>query len=279
MVLKNEYSLTIDSTTEDSDVVDLLCVASGLSRRQVKEAMTKGAVSLQSVKRRRLIRRQPSQLLCGQRLHMFYDPAVLSQKPVMPQLIADKSDFSVWVKPRGLWSQGSRWGDHCSIARVVEQQLQRSCFVVHRLDKSACGLILLAHNKAAAASLSALFREHEIEKSYAIVVCGDFPAQAQRISMPIDEKPACSTFSRVRALGDKYTLVSVSIESGRKHQVRRHAAHLGFPVLGDRLYGKSSELSVDLQLCAKELRFVWHKDKEVCHYLIDAHDYLYIENE
>jgi tRNA pseudouridine32 synthase/23S rRNA pseudouridine746 synthase len=110
-----------------------------------------------------------------------------------------------------------------------------------------------------AAALSEKFRKREIEKSYLALVAGDFSSQPDplRIEQPIDGKEAISEFSlrEVEADGER-SLVDVQIETGRKHQVRRHLAELGHPVIGDRLYGNAESDEVDLQLTACVLAFL-----------------------
>ncbi|MGB5324245.1 MAG: pseudouridine synthase [Pseudomonadales bacterium] len=75
-----------------------------------------------------------------------------------------------------------------------------------------------------------------------------------RVDTPIDEKPAVSEFSLMR-VEDERSEVDVRIETGRKHQVRRHLAERGFPIVGDRLYGNGASDGIDLQLTAYLLGF------------------------
>ena len=144
--------------------------------------------------------------------------------------------------------------------RFAERNLrpERSAFTVHRLDRAASGLMLVAHAKGTAAALSALFRERKVKKRYRVIVQGDFSEQPRplRVEQPIDGKPAVSEFSCLEH--DETTgrsLLDVRIETGRKHQVRRHLAETGFPVVGDRLYGDGASDDEDLQLRAVLLRF------------------------
>ena len=129
-------------------------------------------------------------------------------------------------------------------------------FTVHRLDRAASGLILVAHSKKMAAALSELFKKREVEKRYRAVVAGDFSAQPSplRIEKPVDDKVAISEISLISVDGGQST-VDVRIETGRKHQIRRHLAGLGHPVIGDRLYGSGEKDGVDLQLTAYLLAF------------------------
>jgi tRNA pseudouridine32 synthase/23S rRNA pseudouridine746 synthase len=146
------------------------------------------------------------------------------------------------------------------VVRWAERHLQpeRPAFTVHRIDRAANGLILVAHSKRVAAALSALFANREVEKRYRALVAGDFSTQSGplRVEEPIDGKEAISEFSLQEVIDDgRRSLVNVRIETGRKHQVRRHLADLGHPVIGDRLYGNGEQDRMDLQLSAYFLAF------------------------
>ena len=253
-----EAHVQIESA-EDSPV-DLLKRATGLSKQRIKRAMTQGAVWMTRGQNTQRLRRATRKLRAGDEVHLYYDPEILAEIPNEPELVADVGGYSVWNKPYGSRSQGSKWGDHCTVVRWAERHLQpeRPAFTVHRLDRAANGLILVAHSKSMAAALSEKFRKREIEKSYLALVAGDFSSQPDplRIEQPIDGKEAISEFSlrEVDADGER-SLVDVQLETGRKHQVRRHLAELGHPVIGDRLYGAGAEDGVDLQLTAYRLAF------------------------
>ena len=198
----------------------------------------------------------------GETLHFYYDHLVLAKVPPKPTLISDENFYSVWNKPYGMLSQGSKWADHLTITRWAELHLkpQRVSFIVHRLDRAANGLILVAHEKNAAAKLSKLFQNRQIDKRYHIWVHGQFNDKAQQknlvtVNNAIDGRTAISHFTLLRYdVEQDRSLLEVSIDTGRKHQIRRHSALLGFPVVGDRLYGNHCD-DEDLQLSACYLTF------------------------
>ncbi|WP_057832100.1 RluA family pseudouridine synthase [Colwellia sp. TT2012] len=235
-----------------------------LSTAALKQAISKGALWLTPAKNKKQtqrLRRIKKQLLPGDELHFYYNSTVLST-PVPPAiLIEDLVDYSVWYKPYGMLSQGSKWSDHCTIARFAQQNLpnERPAFIVHRLDRAATGLILIAHSKKAARALSAMFEQHQLEKNYHIIVHGDHSKRPQPevITADIDGKSARSTFTCLAydSCADR-SLIKVKIDSGRKHQIRLHAASIGLPVVGDRLHGIANDSEpCNLQLCAVSLRF------------------------
>lgn len=257
-IIEQHINLEDVADLNDTNPLELLAQASGLSKQKVKEAMKKGAVWLSRGKQARPLRRKNARLTLGDQLHLYYNEQVLGEKVAEPELIADEGDYSVWNKPYGVWSQGSKWGDHCSISRLVEEHFDynRQTYVVHRLDRAARGLIIVAHNKEAAAALSAMFAKRAAEKHYLAWVKGKFSHQSITVEKPIDKKPAKSivTLKKYDAESER-SLLSVQILTGRKHQIRIHLASLGFSIIGDRLYGAADDNSPDLQLQAYQLIF------------------------
>jgi len=251
---RTEAHVRIES--EEDNPIERLQQATGLPKQRIKLAMTQGAVWVTRGRNTQRLRRAKRQLRVGDEVHLYYDAGILAEIPAEPTLVADVGAYSVWNKPYGLRSQGSKWGDHCTVLRWAERHLEpeRPAFTVHRLDRAANGLILVAHTKTIAAALSALFRERKVEKCYRALVRGDFSSHPNplRIDEPIDDKAAISEFRLLEVSGER-SLVDVGIETGRKHQVRRHLAGLGHPVIGDRLYGTGEADGENLQLTAYRL--------------------------
>lgn len=251
----NEYHIQVLNDSDTS--VELLACETGFSKQKIKQAMQKGAVWLTDNKGTHRLRRKSKKLVAGTTLHFYFDTEVLEQQVDDAILIADEGDYSVWCKPRGMLSQGSKWGDHCAIHRWVEQHLQpqRPAFIVHRLDRFASGLILIAHKKKVASLLADLFQQKKITKQYKAIVHGLFPKETVTFSDEIDDKPAISHVSLLEYNETNNTsLVQVDIETGRKHQIRIHLSKAGFPIVGDRLFG-DDQRDTDLQLTAFKLSF------------------------
>jgi len=247
---------TIDITLKQPrKAIDALSEASaGLSRQKIKDAMAKGACWWTHKGKRLRLRRATKELKPGIRLQLYYDEKVLAKKPEDPVLLEDLDRYTVWFKPHGLLAQGSQWGDHCSLLRLAEVRLGRPCHLIHRLDADAAGLMLIAHDPKAAGALSQCFSGRTMTKCYKARVSGLMDAQEQLIDAPVEGKPAVSHASTLENNeAEQTSLVQVSIETGRKHQIRRHLAGLGHPIIGDRLYGRAAGLP--LQLLAFHLEF------------------------
>lgn len=238
-----------------------LAEASNLSKGIVKDAMKKGAVWLTKNGRKRRLRRAKSMLQPGDEVSFYYAEDILNTTPEQPTLVADERDFSVWIKPAGVTSGGTRFGDHCAIDRIIEKRLDRPCFLVHRLDRFAWGLMVVAHGKKSAADLSGQFQARQVKKYYEAIVIGEL-IEPVTINATVDEKAAISHVTPMTSNGI-HSQVRVNIETGRKHQIRQHLSSLGYPILGDRQYGgyhedqtnEANQADVGLQLAAVELAF------------------------
>ncbi len=255
--MPSEYKVTVTDLT--SDARELLVQESGLSARRVSDAMAAGAVWLRNVHGIRRLRRRSASLSEGDELFLNYDAAVLAQTTLPAKLIKDGGRWSVWDKPAGMRVQGSRWGDHTTLGRYAETHFepQRASFIVHRLDLATRGLMLLAHDKKAAASLSGQFAARSVGKRYHAIVRGKYPGPStpQVYTGPIDGKPAETHATRIRFDADNNrSVLLVRIKTGRKHQIRRHLADAGYPIIGDRLHGHGDDAE-DLCLIASYLAF------------------------
>lgn len=269
-----EHHIKFDNTFNDGTSTALSLLFSSLahsdkslSKAQLKQAIGKGALWLTRGKHTQRLRRIKKTLQHGDELHFYYNESVLSSVVAEASLISDEKDYSIWYKPFGMLSQGSKWSDHCTVSRFAQQYFtpERSVFIVHRLDRAATGLILIAHSKKAAKALSSIFEErtnkdNKLEKYYEIIVHGDHSKneQPQVITKSIDGKSARSTFTCLAYDKTKHqSLIKVKIDSGRKHQIRIHAASIGLPVVGDRLHGIADKNeNKNLQLCAVSLSFI-----------------------
>ena len=240
---------------------NFLAQHSGLSKTRIKDAMNKGAVWLSKTKGRPYrVRKATTALKAGDNLALYYDAGLLALVPPAPDCLSDQSRYSVWFKPAGLLTQGTRYGDHCSLLRQAELffKSKRTVFPVHRLDREVSGLVLVAHAKAAAGELSRLFRSQTITKHYCAQVLGDLADQKPRgtIDQPLTGKAAVTEFT-VRGYDPALNIstVDIIIRTGRKHQIRRHFEAIGFPVIGDPLYGSGNKNKTGLKLAATSLEF------------------------
>jgi len=257
-----ETCVSIDTVSSQLKATQILASHTHLSQAKIKDAMSKGAVWLYRGKGKQRLRRASKPLLSGDKLEINYNEQLLNQNVPEPCLIHDAHDYSIWFKPFGLSCQGSRWGDFSSINRWLETHLpkltnsaERPVFLVHRLDRATTGLMVLCHSKTAARLISEMFSQGQIDKRYQAIAHGDFSLipQDYEVDSPVEGKAAQSIFSFLE-YSNGCSLVDVKLLTGRKHQIRRHLRALGYPIVGDRLYGSGHD-NHDLQLQSVSLGF------------------------
>jgi tRNA pseudouridine32 synthase/23S rRNA pseudouridine746 synthase len=256
-----KFSITktlIDKTSPQA--CDFIALHSGLPKARIKDAMNKGAVWLTRKGQGRIRLRKATYLIQkGDMLELHYDPKVLSTKPPLASILADFTHYSVWIKPARLLTQGTDYGDHASLLRQVETFFnpRREAYPVHRLDREAAGLILVAHSGEAAAKLSKLLQDHKVIKRYRAEVSG-LPEKAEGIiDEPLDGKEAMTRYRVTSRHPDTNTAtVLIEIDTGRLHQIRRHLAGIGHPVMGDPRYGSGNKDGKPMRLTACELEWI-----------------------
>jgi 23S rRNA pseudouridine1911/1915/1917 synthase len=131
--------------------------------------------------------------------------------------------------------------------------------IVHRLDKGASGVLLVARNRKYFDYLKALFKSREMDKTYLAVVFGAPREKSGEISGMIgiksgsikrsvrsakDAKPALTAYKVIKVFerdGEKFSLLQVKPKTGRTHQIRVHLASIGNPIVGDPLYGRKKQ--------------------------------------
>ena len=146
---------------------------------------------------------------------------------------------------------------------------KKNAFVglVHRLDRPVGGVMVFAKTSKAASRLSDEIRKKEFEKKYYAVVCGKIDESGRfvdkllkdnkkNMSFVSENGKECSLeFTRIKT-NDKYSLVSIDLETGRSHQIRVQFSHHGFPLYGDQKYNKKAKVHEQIALFAYSLTFL-----------------------
>ena len=173
-----------------------------------------------------------------------------------PILYEDEQLIAV-DKPAGVAVHGGS-----GVSFGVIEQLRRArpqarfLELVHRLDKQTSGVLLLAKKRSALTALQDQFRSRATDKTYAALVIGAWPANRKVIDVALHKSTAADGVRRVRAVAaddeagrrsitlvrvarrcEAYTLLEVTLKTGRTHQIRVHLAHEGHAIVGDDQYG------------------------------------------
>ena len=187
-------------------------------------------------------------------------PAPLPQAIPLDIIYEDK-DIIVINKPAGLTvhpAPGNK--ENTLVNAVLARYPDMSSFsgserpgIVHRLDKDTSGLIVVARNKMSQDDLIKKFKNHEVTKGYITLVKGKLEPEHGVIDAPIGRHPvhrqrmavveggreARTDYKVIKYIGS-YTLLEIMTRTGRTHQIRVHLSAIGFPVVGDGIYGVKS---------------------------------------
>lgn len=127
--------------------------------------------------------------------------------------------------------------------------------IVHRIDKDTSGILVVAKDNKAHEELSMKLKEHKIKRIYEAVVCGIISEEMGKIDAPIGRHPVdrkkmsvnlkggrrAVTRFRVLERFKQATYVELELETGRTHQIRVHMSYIGFPLVGDNVYGSKKQ--------------------------------------
>ena len=175
-------------------------------------------------------------------------------------ILYEDDDVIVVNKPSGLLTHAKGGlSDEPTVAEIIRPKTSFATDtdrpgVVHRLDRDTSGLLIIAKNPESAAHLQRQFAERTAKKTYIAITDGKPKLKAAKIDLPIGRNPSAPSTFRIDPNGkpaqttyhvltenDTQSLVELKPTTGRTHQLRVHLAHLNAPILGDRVYGKSSD--------------------------------------
>jgi len=235
----------------------------GLSRSQAQKLVADGNITVND-----RVAKSGVKLHVGDRVKITLPPpppSPLSPEAIPLNIIYEDNDLLVIDKPAGLpihpapghYSHTLVNAILSYVPHLPESDDSLRPGIVHRLDKDASGVMVVAKNSVAQANLINQFKTRSVVKAYLVLVKGHLtpgegvieapigrdPRNRKRMAVVAEGKEARTQYYVIKYVGD-YTLVEVRPETGRTHQIRVHLSAIGYPVVGDPVYGvKSPHLS------------------------------------
>jgi 23S rRNA pseudouridine955/2504/2580 synthase len=181
-------------------------------------------------------------------------PALIAR--VLAAIVHEDERVLVLDKPAGMAVHGGSGLSYGVIEALRAARPGETLELAHRLDRDTSGLLLIARKPAALRILHALLREGAVQKSYLALVVGRWELGRKLVNAPLQTdarvsgertvrvgeggKSARTQFKLVQQFGARASLVEATLETGRTHQIRVHAAYCGHPVAGDAKYGDAA---------------------------------------
>lgn len=244
------------AVTEETTLLPfLLREVTGKSRNTVKGLLTRRQVMVDGT----VVTRFDAPLLPGQQVTLLPPEAAGAAELPFPVLYQDRDLIAV-DKPAGLLSMGNEKERTRTAYRMVSDYVKARepggrIFIVHRLDRDTSGVLVFAKNERMKRALQDHWEALVQKRGYVAAVEGDLPEPEGTVRSYLRETATHLVYSgprgkegreavthyRVLARGKGFSLVEVTIDTGRKNQIRVHMQDLGCPVAGDRQYGAQSD--------------------------------------
>jgi len=245
-----------------------------LTRTQAQKLIADGYITVND-----RVAKAGAKLHVGDRVNITLPPpppSPLSPEAIPLNIIYEDNDLLVVDKPAGLPIHPAPGHYSHTLVNAIlaylpslpESDESLRPGIVHRLDKDASGVMVVAKNSVAQANLINQFKSRTVVKAYLVLVKGHLipdegvieapigrdPRNRKRMAVVAEGKEARTQYSVIKYIGD-HTLVEVRPETGRTHQIRVHLSAIGYPVVGDSAYGVKSPYLSRPFLHARRLGF------------------------
>ena len=170
-------------------------------------------------------------------------------------IVFEDDHLIVVNKPANLLVIPDRAGVNTNLKVLLETYIKQDIFIVHRLDKATSGLVVFAKNAVAHQKLNQQFQQRTVIKKYYALVNGRLKEDKGDIELPLTIKSNASktvvdlkggkpshTSYEVIDTFSRYTLLDITLHTGRMHQIRVHFAGIGHPLAIDSLYGENEAI-------------------------------------
>ena len=254
---------------KDGELLDYLYNNLDIPKKRIKQYLTHGSIYVNNSR----TTKYNYKVVAGMNITIDTDS---KNKKTLPFEVLFEDDHIIVVnKPSGLLTIATAKEKDRTLYHIVREYLiskdrNARVFIVHRLDKDTSGVVVLAKDEKTKNQLQENWNEYVSLREYVAVVHGHLKKDSDRIvqmlsetktnlvyvSKKEDAKEAITNYKVVKT-SDKYSLVSINIETGRKNQIRVAFNSLGNPIVGDKKYGDVKDNENRLYLHANRLKMYY----------------------
>lgn len=259
------YTVNSEQIGERIDKIAAL-VFSDYSREQIKNWLESGELTVNGAAQKPKYRLKPNDVL-------ILKASLTAQQQDLPEnipldILYEDEAVLVINKPVGLVvhpgaGNGSGTLVNALLFHYPDSRTLPRAGLVHRIDKETSGLMVIAKDSQSQLHLINQLKDKSVYRLYQAIVLasaaelarhrtidapiGRHPTQRTKMAVVGSGKPAVTHLEKITAVSDPVSLVSVRLETGRTHQIRVHLSNLGFPLLGDPLYGAARKNAILLK--------------------------------
>ena len=251
---------------KDSELLEYLYENLDMPKKRVKQYLTHGAIYVNNNK----VKQYNYHLIPG--MNITIDTESKNKKTLPFEVLFEDDQIIVVNKPSGLLTIATTKEKERTLYHIVREYLvskdrNARVFIVHRLDKDTSGIVVFAKDEKTKNQLQENWNEYVSLRGYVAVVHGHLKEQSGRIVQKLLEtktnlvyvsktkegKESITNYKIIKQ-NDNYSLVDISIETGRKNQIRVAFQTLRHPIVGDKKYGEKGDKESRLYLHANRLK-------------------------
>lgn len=254
---------------KDGELLDYLYNNLDIPKKRIKQYLTHGAIYVNNSR----TTKYNYKVVAG--MNITIDTDSKNKKSLPFEILFEDDHIIVVNKPSGLLTIATAKEKDRTLYHIVREYLvskdrNARVFIVHRLDKDTSGVVVLAKDEKTKNQLQENWNEYVSLREYVAVVHGHLKKESDKIvqmlsetktnlvyvSKKEDAKEAITNYKVVKT-SDKYSLVSINIETGRKNQIRVAFSSLGNPIVGDKKYSDIKDSENRLYLHANRLKMYY----------------------